>query len=132
MANQADPMVDCGQFGFTLKIKLHPRTLAVRYWPRPMIFRFWPFYSRKKCRRHARFSIGRLDPAAAAGSSAPAFTTNDASTIFESYAKAFYSLKGDNGYFKKDQAGGTADFWEQAEEIECVIDACERKTNPAL
>ncbi len=64
-----------------------------------------------------------------AGISAFAFTANDANTIFNSYAKAFYSLNGTNGYFKSDQAGGMADFWEQAEEIECVIDAYEWKSN---
>lgn len=64
-----------------------------------------------------------------AGISGFAFTTNDAGTIFNSYTKAFYSLNGTNGYFKDDQAGGIADFWKQAEEIECVIDAYERTSN---
>jgi len=64
-----------------------------------------------------------------AGTSAFAFTANDAGTIFNSYTKAFYSSDGTNGYFKGDQAGGVADFWMQAEEIECVIDACERTAN---
>src|SRR6267154_249253 len=61
--------------------------------------------------------------------SASAFTTNDADTIFNSYSNAFYSLNGTNGYFKDTQAGGMADFWKQAEEIECVIDAYEWKSN---
>jgi len=63
--------------------------------------------------------------------SASAVTTNDASTIFNSYAGIYYSLNGTNGYFKKDQAGGVADFWEQAEEIESVIDAYEWTSNAA-
>src|SRR6266404_155165 len=61
--------------------------------------------------------------------SASAFTTNDANTIFNSYSNAYYSLNGANGYFKDTQAGGMADFWKQAEEIECVIDAYERTSN---
>jgi predicted alpha-1,6-mannanase (GH76 family) len=64
-----------------------------------------------------------------AGISAFALTTNDAGTIFNSYTKAFYSLNVTNGYFKDDQAGGISDFWKQAEEIECVIDAYERTSN---
>ncbi|MEI9962684.1 MAG: glycoside hydrolase family 76 protein [Limisphaerales bacterium] len=64
-----------------------------------------------------------------AGTSAFAFTTNDASTIFNSYIKAFYSLNGTNGHFKNDQGGGIADFWKQAEEIECVTDAYEWTSN---
>jgi predicted alpha-1,6-mannanase (GH76 family) len=64
-----------------------------------------------------------------AGMSAFAFTTNDAGTIFNSYADAFYVLNGTNGYFKDDQTGGMADFWKQAEEIECVIDAYEWTSN---
>ncbi len=63
--------------------------------------------------------------------SASAFTTNDANTIFSSYSNAYYSLNGANGYFKDTQAGGMADFWKQAEEIECVIDAYERTSNAA-
>ena len=63
--------------------------------------------------------------------SASAVTTNDASTIFNSYAGIYYSLNDTNGYFKKDQAGGVADFWEQAEEIESVIDAYEWTSNAA-
>ncbi len=65
----------------------------------------------------------------AAGMSAFAFTTNNAGTIFNSYADAFYVLNGTNGYFKDDQTGGIADFWKQAEEIECVIDAYEWTSN---
>ena len=60
---------------------------------------------------------------------ASAFTTNDAGTIFKAYASAYYSLSGTNGYFKSNQTRGIADFWKQAEEIECVIDACEWTSN---
>jgi predicted alpha-1,6-mannanase (GH76 family) len=63
------------------------------------------------------------------GITAFSFTSNDASAMFNSYANAYYSLNGTNGYFKKDQAGGIADFWEQAEEIECVIDGYEWTSN---
>jgi len=49
--------------------------------------------------------------------------------MFNSYTKAFYSLSGTYGCFKDDQAGGIADFWKQAEEIECVIDAYESTSN---
>src|SRR5580698_2714257 len=61
--------------------------------------------------------------------SASGFTRNDADTIFDSYSNAFYSLDGTNGYFKDVQTGGVADFWKQAEEIECVIDAYEWTSN---
>jgi len=60
---------------------------------------------------------------------ASAFTANDANTMFNAYSNAFYTVDGANAWFKADQTGGTADFWEQAEEIECVIDACERRSN---
>jgi predicted alpha-1,6-mannanase (GH76 family) len=76
-----------------------------------------------------RAALGYMAVWVIAGIPAFAFTTNDANAIFNSYAKAYYSLSGTNGYFKDDQAGGTADFWKQAEEIECVIDAYERTSN---
>jgi predicted alpha-1,6-mannanase (GH76 family) len=60
---------------------------------------------------------------------ASGFTKNDADTIFNSYSTVFYSLDGTNGYFKDVQTGGVADFWKQAEEIECVIDAYEGTSN---
>jgi len=65
----------------------------------------------------------------AAGMAAFAFTTNGAATLFNSYTNAFYVVNGTNGYFKDDQTGGIADFWKQAEEIECVIDAYEWTSN---
>ena len=64
-----------------------------------------------------------------AGISAFAFAADDADTMFNSYTRAFYSLDGTNGYFKDGQTGGIADFWMQAEEIECVIGACEWTSN---
>jgi predicted alpha-1,6-mannanase (GH76 family) len=65
-----------------------------------------------------------------AGISAFAFTAGDAGAVFNSYSKTFYVLDGTNGYFRADQAGGVADFWMQAEEIECVLDAYEWTSNP--
>jgi predicted alpha-1,6-mannanase (GH76 family) len=49
--------------------------------------------------------------------------------MFNCYSNAFYSQRGINASFKDTQAGGTADFWKQAEEIECIIDAYEWTTN---
>jgi hypothetical protein len=63
------------------------------------------------------------------GITAFAFTLDDASAMLNSYTNAYYSLNGTNGYFKKDRAGGIADFWEQAEEIECIIDGYEWTSN---
>lgn len=64
-------------------------------------------------------------------SNAPAlaFTSTDADNIFNSYNNAFYVVSAGNGYYKADTAGGRADFWKQAEEIEMVIDAYERTGN---
>ena len=56
-------------------------------------------------------------------------TADNANIMFNSYSNAFYNVNGTNAWFKTDQAGGVADFWEQAEEIECIIDACERTAN---
>jgi predicted alpha-1,6-mannanase (GH76 family) len=64
-----------------------------------------------------------------AGMATFAATTNDAGVMFKTYTDAFYVSDGTNGYFKDDQAGGAADFWKQAEEIECVIDAYEWASN---
>src|ERR1700677_1086599 len=63
------------------------------------------------------------------GVSVPAFTTNDAVTMFNSYNAQFYSLSGVEGYFKDNQTGGVTYFWEQAAESECVIDAYEASPN---
>ncbi|HTR42217.1 MAG TPA: glycoside hydrolase family 76 protein [Pseudomonadales bacterium] len=61
--------------------------------------------------------------------SAHAFTLKDSDTILTSFNSAFYYQAGTNGYFKDTQAGGLPHFWERAEEIECVIDAYEWKSN---
>ncbi|HEY4416726.1 MAG TPA: glycoside hydrolase family 76 protein [Verrucomicrobiae bacterium] len=61
--------------------------------------------------------------------SASAFTAKDANATFNSFNSAFYSQNGTNGYFKDTQTGGVTYFWGQAEEIECVIDTYEWKTN---
>lgn len=79
----------------------------------------------------SRALLAGLVIGAFAGIQALAFTTNDADMMFNSYTKAFYSLNGTNGYFKDTQIGGMADFWKQAEEIECVIDAYECTSNAA-
>ncbi len=63
--------------------------------------------------------------------SAFAYSTNDINIIFGAYKSAFYSQTGTNGYFKNDQSGGETYFWEEAEEIECVIDAYEWNSNSA-
>ena len=53
-------------------------------------------------------------------------TARDAAVMFNAYSNVFYVSNGTNAWFKADQTGGVADFWEQAEEIECMIDAEER------
>lgn len=58
-------------------------------------------------------------PAAAAARS------NPGGELFAAYVANFYVLQGANGWFKKTQTNGVADFWELAEEIETVIDAHE-------
>lgn len=58
-----------------------------------------------------------------------ALTPDDASLIFNAYSNAFYRVSGTNAVFKADQSGGVADFWEEAEEIECVIDVCDFTPN---
>ncbi len=63
--------------------------------------------------------------------SASALTTNEISSLVSAYTNAFYSVKGNRGYFKNDQTGGAADFWKSAEEIEAVLDAYEWTSNAA-
>ncbi len=90
-----------------------------------MNFQYWPFgFGRTPDKA---FSIGLFICVFLPGAeiSAPAFAAGGASMIFNSYSNIFYLSNGTNAYFKDDQAGGVADFWKQAEEIECVIDACE-------
>jgi len=62
---------------------------------------------------------------------ASALTTNEVNIMVDSYSKAFYAVKGENGYFKNEQTGGTVDFWKEAEEIETVLDAYEWTSNAA-
>jgi len=62
-------------------------------------------------------------------SSARAYTTKDANTIFSAYNSTFYMQKGTNGYIKDTQTGGQAYFWGQANMIECYIDAWEWNSN---
>lgn len=91
-----------------------------------MNIRHWPSYAPESAVRAIPLCLAIW---AVAGISAFAITTNEADTVFNSYATAYYSSSGTNGYFKNDQAGGTASFWMQAEEIECVIDAYELTSN---
>ena len=93
-----------------------------------MNFHYRPIHPRGVA---SRALLAGLVVGAFAGIQALAYTTNDAGTIFNSYAKAFYALSDTNGYFKDTQIGGMADFWKQAEEIECVIDAYECTSNAA-
>jgi predicted alpha-1,6-mannanase (GH76 family) len=65
-----------------------------------------------------------------ADSSAFAFSTTDANTVFSSFNSTFYYQSGTNGYFKNSQSDGSAAyFWGQAEMIEGVIDAYEWNSN---
>ncbi len=56
---------------------------------------------------------------------AAATVSNPGGELFATYLTNFYVLQGTNGWFKKTQTNGVADFWELAEEIETVIDAHE-------
>ena len=70
----------------------------------------------------------------AASASASAQTTTDANVIFQAYTNAFCKLSGigQDTYFQNTQTGGGyTTFWEETEEIECVIDAYEWTTNAA-
>ena len=60
-----------------------------------------------------------------------AFAAGDAARMFDAYITNFYTLEGTNGWFKKNQTNGVADFWELAEEIESVIDAHEASVTGA-
>jgi predicted alpha-1,6-mannanase (GH76 family) len=92
-----------------------------------MSFQYWPFEMRRNsCRA---FPVCLFLCALLQGMPAAVFVTNDANTMFDTYSNAFYMSSGTNAWFKADQTGGVADFWEQAEEIECVIDACARSSN---
>lgn len=63
-------------------------------------------------------------------SSAWAFTSADADTVFEAHAKAFYRItNGGAVYMKSTDGDKAADFWTEAEQMEMVLDAYERTTN---
>jgi hypothetical protein len=68
----------------------------------------------------------------AASPSAPAQVTTDANIIFAAYTNAFYrTSSGKDTYFQNTQTGGGyTTFWEETEEMECVIDAYEWTGNP--
>jgi len=59
------------------------------------------------------------------GGPAGAYTASDGDAMREAYVRAFYVQDGRAGWFKKSQTSGVADFWEEAEEIETVIDLYE-------
>lgn len=59
-------------------------------------------------------------------STASAWTTSDADTIFNSYNNAFYNANGGNAYYKNDTTGGRSGFWTQVNIIEMAEDAYDR------
>lgn len=59
-------------------------------------------------------------------STASAWTSSDADTIFNSYNNAFYVGNGGNAYYKNDTAGGRSGFWTQVNIIEMAEDAYDR------
>lgn len=67
---------------------------------------------------------------AAACTTARAYTTADADTIFEAHSKAFYREKDGRGWHTKNTEGGKADFWTRAEQLEMVLDAYARTHKP--
>jgi predicted alpha-1,6-mannanase (GH76 family) len=62
--------------------------------------------------------------------SAPAFTAEDANTMMDAYNKAFYTQSGSGAHYKETQTDGNTYFWQQAEEIEGMLDAYERTWTP--
>jgi len=60
---------------------------------------------------------------------APAFTFADADTLFEAHAKAFYREQDGRAWFAESTDGGKVSFWMRAEQMEMVLDACDRKAN---
>ena len=63
--------------------------------------------------------------------SARAVTAEEASTLFEAHAKAFYREKDGRAWFVKSTEGDRkADYWMWAEQLEMVLDAYERTKNP--
>jgi hypothetical protein len=77
--------------------------------------------------KYLTFSINFLLGAILCCSARPAVTASSSpgGELFATYMTNFYVLHGTNGWFKKTQTNGVADFWELAEEIETVIDAGE-------
>src|SRR5437868_15474750 len=59
-----------------------------------------------------------------------AFTNADADAIFDAHAKAFYREANGCAWFAESTDGGKASFWMRAEQMEMVLDAFERTTNP--
>jgi hypothetical protein len=58
--------------------------------------------------------------------------TADADTIIAAFNRAFYVQTNAIGYFRASTTSNKpADFWKLAEEIEMVLDACERSHNPS-
>jgi predicted alpha-1,6-mannanase (GH76 family) len=60
---------------------------------------------------------------------ATAFTARDADALLAAHTRAFCQQKGDTAWFKKNTAGGKADFWKWAEMMEMELDAYERTSN---
>ena len=57
------------------------------------------------------------------------YTAADADAIFKAYNEAFYVADGNGGYYRNTTDGDRAAFWQQAEEMEMVLDVYERTTN---
>lgn len=65
-------------------------------------------------------------------SSARAFTSADADTIYSAHLQAFYFTNADGGFFRTTTDDREKEsFWQAAEQMEMVLDANERTTNPA-
>jgi predicted alpha-1,6-mannanase (GH76 family) len=60
---------------------------------------------------------------------ARAFTTADADTLLNAHARAFYREKDGRAWFMESTEGGKVSFWMRAEQMEMVLDGCERSTN---
>ena len=61
---------------------------------------------------------------------AEAFTAADADAVLAAHTRAFYVVKDDSAWHKETTVGGKASFWMRAEQMEMVLDAYERTTNP--
>ncbi|HZV35134.1 MAG TPA: glycoside hydrolase family 76 protein, partial [Verrucomicrobiae bacterium] len=57
-----------------------------------------------------------------AATKAPAFSTDNATSIWNSYNDAFYVGNNGNAYYHNSSGSGQASFWNQAEEIEMAVD----------